>query len=461
MNRFLLILLAIALAGALIFSGCPQPATTTPTQTTAPTTTAAPTQQPKVLKFGTVQALNTADGVGQKKWYDLFAKLINEQGGWEIGGDTYEIDMIVYDSQNDATMAKTSLEKLVLQDGVKFVFGTIFGVTGSPAVDITVTEPNKVINVSGDVTSVSADPNVQYFYAAGGTYFGQGTFYRIYKDMVEKGVQSYVSLKTDNEYGHYGDMMNTTCWDLVSGGEVKKLDTIYFATDTTDFAPIATKVKNLNPDVVDMNYAGNVLQCYTALKDAGYEGIILPSSLDQELVENLVTQCGKEYLEGVECFSVDPRGYQTDPEMLALMDAYVKEYGEFRADGLLHMAPWFVLKDAIENTQSVDVEVIKAYLDNSDHAVMTLTTYTQLMARPDLGNYRTICGNPVDLVGRIHDGKLETFASVGPKTHYLSAILAYGQVDIYKEYWEEYGYPTFPDEPSAINFSDLGITGHD
>lgn len=461
MKKFLFILLAAIAISGLIFGGCAKPEptqTTTPPQTTTPTQTTAP---PKVLKFGTVQAMNTPDGVGQKKWYDLFAKLINDQGGWKIGSDTYTIDMITYDSQNDPTMAKTALEKLVLQDGVKFVFGTIFAVTGSAAVDLTVTEPNKVINMSGDVTSAGADPNVQYFYAAGGTYFGQGTFYRIYKDMVGKGVKSYVSLKTDNEYGHYGDAMNTKCWDLVSGGTVEKLDTVFFATDTTDFAPIATKVKNLNPDVVDMNYAGNVLQCFTALKEADYKGIILPSSLDQELVENLVTLCGKEYLEGSECFSVDPRGYQQDPGMLALMDAYVKEYGEFRTDGLLMMSPWFVLKDAIEHTQSVDVEVIKAYLDNSDHAILTLTAPTQLLARPDMGNYRTICGNPVDLVGRIRDGKLETFASVGPKTHYLSAILAYGQLDIYKEYWEEYGYPAFPDEPSAINFSDLGITGHD
>ena len=39
----------------------------------------------------------------------------------------------------------------------------------------------------------------------------------------------------------------------------------------------------------------------------------------------------------------------------------------------LWVAPWFVLKDAIDNTQSVDADVIKAYLDNQPHPVMTLS----------------------------------------------------------------------------------------
>ena len=457
MNRFLIILLAIALAGALIFSGCPQPApTTTPTQTTAPTTTAAPTQQPKELKIGaTLNLTDVALGeLPQARWYQLYAKLINDQGGWKLGGDTYKINMIIYDDQGDPIKEKNNLEKLVLQDGVKFILNG----SSTPGVDIEITEPNKVIILENDLSDVISDPAVQYAYQGNGMYFARGLGYVLAVHFAQKGVKTYVSLKTDTELGHYATMLGDLCWQTQG---VKMVGEVYFALDTSDFGPIATKVMSYKPDLVDMNYCSNIVQCYSALHDAGYKGALLPSFADQALVDNLVTQCGKEFIEGGECFYQDPRGYQTDPEMLAYMDAYVEEYGNFGTEGILFSGTWFLLKDAIENTQSVDVEVIKAYLDNSDHAVMTLTTYTQLMARPDLGNYRTICGNPVDLVGRIHDGKLETFASVGPKTHYLSAILAYGQVDIYKEYWEEYGYPTFPDEPSAINFSDLGITGHD
>jgi len=454
-KKFFLILLAIALVGALIFGGCAKPA---PTPTPTPTPTPKPAPQ-KVLKIGTSQALNDPSGVEAKNWFELFAKLVNDQGGLQVGGDRYKVEMIVYDSQGDAVKAKTNLEKLVLQDGVKFVFGSIFGVTGSAPVDITVTEPNKVINLSGDVTDVSAAPNVQYFYAVGGTYFGRGMMYRVYKDMVAKGAKTYVSIKPDNEWGHMGAGLCNPTWTLLG---VKQLgETIYYDPSTTDFAPIATKAKALNADVVEMQYCTTVVPLYRALKDAGYKGIIVPAYADPDTVANLVTAVGKEFIEGGESLSVDPRGFQKDPEMLAIIDAYLKEYGDFRTVALLQGAPWFVLKDAIEQTQSVDVEAIKKYLDNSTHAVKTLTAYAQLFARPDLGNYRTICGTPVDLLARIRDGKFETFATIGPKTHYLCTILSYDLVDIYKKYWEEYGYPTFPDEPSAISFSDLGITGRD
>ena len=63
--------------------------------------------------------------------------------------------------------------------------------------------------------------------------------------------------------------------------------------------------------------------------------------------------------------SADPRGFQKDPEMLALIDAYVKEYGTFQSGGCVGTCYWFVLKDAIDSTQSVDVDIIKAYLGQS------------------------------------------------------------------------------------------------
>ena len=460
MKRLCLILLAIALIGILIFGGCSK-STTTPTPTPTPAPTPAPAPQ-KVLKIGTTQDLSTLAGLETKNWYDLFAKLINDQGGWKIGSDTYKVEMVIYDDSSDAVKQKSNLEKLVLQDGCKYVLGGIFGVAGSASVDITVTEPNKVIDISGDVSDASADPAVKYFYAAGGTYFGRGLMYRIYTDMLNEGVKSYVSVKTDNQMGHIGDAMCNQTWKLVGGDKIKFLGTIFYDPSTTDYAPIATKIKNLNPDCIDGNYGIAAASFYSALKDVGYKGIILPSSIGSDDVANYVTKVGKDFIEGGECFFVDPRGLQKDPGMVALMDAYVKQYGDFKSTAMLMLAPWFVLKDAIEHTQSVDVETVKKYLDNSNHAVMTLTTYVQLFARPDLNNYRTVCGTPPDLLGVIHDGKLTAVAGVGPETHYLSSVLSYGHVDIYKKYWDQYGYPKFPsDQQSVIHFSDLGITGHD
>ena len=459
MKRFFIILLAVAVIGALILGGCAKKTTsttttTTQTQTSTSTTTTTPH---KVLKIGSVAAMNSPSGVENKKWYDLVAKLVNEQGGWKIGADTYDVDMIIYDGQGDPAKSKNYLDKLVLQDGVKFIFDAP---TGDPATDAEVTEPNKVIVLGMDSTDHSSDPKLQYYYTPMGMFFSNGYLYAIDKDLASRGMKSYASLKTDDMMGHFMDGMVNKAW-AVAAPSVKYTNTVFYDPATSDFGPIATKLMSLHPDVIDCN-AISASQIYNALYDAGFKGTIIPGMITPETLQAIITHCGKAFMEGWATGSTDPRGFQKDPAMLALIDAYTKEYGTFNSIGTLWLCYWFVLKDAIEHTQSVDVDVIKAYLDKSDHPVRTLTGYSQLFARPDKGNLRTVSGETAELVAVIKDGAYVPLRGVAVKEHYLSTILSSNLVDVYKAYWEQYGYPTFPaDQPSLINFSDLGITGHD
>ena len=116
MKKIFFVLLAIILIAGVVLIGCSKSTTTTTTTPTPTTTTPAPH---KVVKVGSVQNLTTPMGLEQQKWLNLLAKVTNAQGGWKIGSDTYDVDMIVYDSQGDAAKAKSYLERLVLQDGVQ------------------------------------------------------------------------------------------------------------------------------------------------------------------------------------------------------------------------------------------------------------------------------------------------------------------------------------------------------
>ncbi len=463
----ILIVLAIFL-GACSKTTTPEPTTTTPEPTTTTpeptTTTPEPTPAPlKTLKIGSLLSLNNPQFIQGKKWSDLYAKLVNDAGGWKIGDDTYKIEFIIYDTQSGPAAAKDALTKLVLQDGVKFVLGG----TGSPAVDMTVTEPNHVIVIDNDLTNDATMPNVQYYYTTG-NFFASALVYKICKDMSDKGVKSYVSVKPDSQMGRFFDPQINAAWNIASKGSVKKLETIFVDPSTVDFGPVATKVLSYNPDCVDMIYLGmipnSVPNMYRALADAGYKGTVLPGIASVNDVANLATMVGKEFIEGGEVFSQDPTGYQKDPRMLSLLDAYVKEYGELDMDNTAALGGMLLLEDAINATQSVDVEVIKAYLDHMDHAVRTTTGFVQLFARPDLNNFRTTSGGNSHPVARITDGVLKNFSQVTMKDQYLFSIIANNLVDIYKAYWTEYGYPKFPAEEeaaSSLHFSDLGITGQD
>ncbi len=440
MKKIIIGMSVIFLAVSLCFSGCSKKA------------------PEKVLKLGGSFALNDPImGLEQHKWLKLLAKLANEEGGWKIGGENYKIDMILYDNQGDAVKSKTNLEKLVMEDGVKIILGDP---AGSSGVTTSVTEPNKVLVLAVDVTNFSTDPKIKYYYTPNGLFFARGLMYVMYKELVDKGIKSYVSVKIDSEMGHWADKLCQGTWGLVGKNKTKYLGTVYYASDTTDYAPIATKIISMKPDLIDCNFAGN-LQLYVALFNAGYKGIILPSNMDQDLFNNIIKTCGKEFMEGWQYHYDDPRGFVKDKEILGLVDAYIKEYGEFRSSGCIWLNYWFLLKDAVEHTQSVDVEVLKTYLDKMDHPFMTLSGWCQMFARPEANNLRTISGKSGECVAVVKDGKEIPFRVITVKDHYLSSILSYGLMDVYKKYWDKYGYPNLPKEPSFLNYSDLGIKGRD
>jgi ABC-type branched-subunit amino acid transport system substrate-binding protein len=441
MKKLLFVTLVVILVAGLILGGCAKP---------APTPT-------KVLKIGASLTMTQTMGVQAKKWLDLFAKLYNDAGGWEIGGEKYKVEVIVYDNQNDQVKAKSDVERLVLQDGVKFILGG----SASAAVDAIVTEPNKVLLCEQDMTGEGVKPNLQYWFGTCDTTWGRGTNYSIYTDFMSRGCKTIVDIKSDDMMGHYVDMLCTSAAKAVG---LTVLPSVFYDPSTSDFGPIATKVKSLNPDCVSVMYAAEI-QIIPALRDAGYKGPIELSMPVEDDLPQMITKVGKEYLEGAEGVIQDPRGYQKDPRMLSLLDAYVKEYGKLDLNGIFFGADnWLVVEDAINATQSVDTDVLKKYLDNSPAPARTLVGWTTMLARPDVGNFRTIDGCFSHGVGIVRDGNWEVFKTVPCKDMYLCSIKVRNMLDVYKKYWEEYGYPKFPDEEKGtgiMKYSDFGITGQD
>ncbi|UCH07296.1 MAG: ABC transporter substrate-binding protein [Deltaproteobacteria bacterium] len=82
----------------------------------------------KTLKVGIIMPLSgpiSFVGVGLTRAVRLYFDKVNEEGGLELGGDTYMIDLIAEDSKTDPTVASTATKKLVYKDEANFVFGAI------------------------------------------------------------------------------------------------------------------------------------------------------------------------------------------------------------------------------------------------------------------------------------------------------------------------------------------------
>src|SRR5438128_5265849 len=89
-----------------------------------------------------VNGKNTKDG------YDLAVKRINEMGGVKVGGKAYKLKVVYYDDESTPARGAQLAERLIGQDGVKFVLGAYSsGLTKAIA---PVTEKYKVPHVEGN-----------------------------------------------------------------------------------------------------------------------------------------------------------------------------------------------------------------------------------------------------------------------------------------------------------------------
>lgn len=85
---------------------------------------------------------NTQDG------YELAVNRINEMGGVKVGGKSYQLKVIYYDDESTSARGAQLVERLISQDGVKFVLGPYSsGLTKAIA---PVTEKYKIPMVEGN-----------------------------------------------------------------------------------------------------------------------------------------------------------------------------------------------------------------------------------------------------------------------------------------------------------------------
>ncbi len=80
----------------------------------------------EVLKLGAAVSFSgkyAKEGELLKKGYELWKETVNSRGGIRIGDKTYKVEIIYYDDQSDPKTTAKLVEKLITEDGVKFILG--------------------------------------------------------------------------------------------------------------------------------------------------------------------------------------------------------------------------------------------------------------------------------------------------------------------------------------------------
>ena len=78
----------------------------------------------------------STNGIHAQNAYDLAAKMINAKGGVKVGGKTYKLQIKYYDDESTPARTAQLLERLINQDGVKFLLGPYSSATTRAAAPV-------------------------------------------------------------------------------------------------------------------------------------------------------------------------------------------------------------------------------------------------------------------------------------------------------------------------------------
>lgn len=367
MKRLLALLLAMAMVFALAACGGETSAaeSTAAESAAAEASTpaeAAPAASGNVLKIGAL--LNTTGWFASVDYNNqiemqTLANYINEQGGIEIGGTTYTIELIVEDGGSDAEGIRSAAQRLV-DAGIKYVLETNdFWVEG--AIDIF--EQAGVMNImaQNNMNHGVINAETQYSYSFSNACTSQ---YYAAMNVVK---ENYPDVKKV-VYACDDNGVNDEQAALVkSGCEAFGLEyvdaPVVYDGETTDFAAIAMKIIASGADCVTGNGTpDNIASIIKELRAAGSDIVYAaPITMGPGV---LIGGSQVTDLSGAFTFGSDIATPENNTETFnAIYSKFVADYGEDAATawngaGLDNM---YTLLQIMKGAGSIEVEDVRTY----------------------------------------------------------------------------------------------------
>ena len=184
-------------------------------------------------------------GMAGKMAGEILAAEVNADGGLEVGGKKYQIQFIAYDDQYKAAEAVAAYNRLVTQDGVKYIMVA----TSAPAMAIKDRiEDDKIIGLTSSYAPSVISKDTKYMFRL---YSTATDFMPAYVAWMKDNLKErrMATLNPNDETGwsqkqttekHYKD----NGFDVVAGE--------LYERSVQDFAPIFTKILAQTPDVIDL-----------------------------------------------------------------------------------------------------------------------------------------------------------------------------------------------------------------
>jgi branched-chain amino acid transport system substrate-binding protein len=261
------------------------------------------------VKIGVIAALTGGAapwGMAAAEGAKIAAAEVNAKGGLDVGGKKHKVEVIAYDDQYKAADAVGAYNRLVRQDGAKYV--VIMSSAGALALKQNL-EDDKIIGLTSSYSSKAIDANTKYMFRL----FSVSSDY----------LPSMVSWMKANYKERRVFMLNPndeTGWDqsqlserLLKDNGFNVIGKDLFERTVKDFQPIFTKIVAMKPELIDLgstppSTAGLMMR---QARELGYKGLFMKSGGAGP--KDIVAGAGKEAAEGmVSVLYADPanEGYK-------------------------------------------------------------------------------------------------------------------------------------------------------
>lgn len=274
----------------------------------------------ETLKIGALVTLSgpaSAWGLAMKNAAELAADKANAEGGLEVGGKKYKIEVVPYDDKYQANEAMTVSNRLVFEDKVKFVVGPL---GSAPAVAILpIMQKNKVITTTMAFTPKALGKDMPYSFRVVATT-AEVSQPQINWLVKTQDVKKVGALFPNDESGQ-AIAKDLEASYKAAGATMTAKE--FFERERVDFVPMLTRMFARGIDAIELDgnspaTAGLIVK---QARELGFKGKIIrtggPATAD------IVNVAGKAATEGMFVHTPLNPGL---PSTKAYMDAYQAKY---------------------------------------------------------------------------------------------------------------------------------------
>jgi branched-chain amino acid transport system substrate-binding protein len=314
-----------------------------------------------VIKFGIATPLSGPAapwGIPHLQATQLVFDEINEQGGVDVGGKKYKLEVVAYDHKYVIAEGVNTVNRLINRDEVQFI--SILG--------------GAVVKANEDAVNESAIVNLPLAYAEGlvspknpMTFHcfpappETATFWVWIKEH-HPDIKRLATIAPNDDTGWWSNKVEVDYVQKLSYEVVAKE---FFERTLTDFNPVLLRMLAQNPDIISVNAspAGSVGLIIKQARELGFKGrFIHIGQVDTSVVAGIA---GVENIEGTWV-----HGYVETPLPEAVkswQERYTKKFGKWNASSIDFANPALAFVAALKKAQSTEPSKVAEALQTVEY----------------------------------------------------------------------------------------------